>query len=515
MKKNILQKMIFGAALLIAAGACTQDELAEDGNTLPEGKYPLEIASVSLSAEVTDEPWGASHAPQTRVGENANGNSSAWERNGTEQIGVQIGSGTAGTYTLNSNSITGNPPAYWLSTQPNQSITAWYPADAKVSLANQKDELAYVLTATATANFNSTVALDFAHSLAKIRVKLTGGQAEKVQDVRIRSYTECTHTKGEGIKGSTEGWITMKPCTYKGIGECWEANVVPEHEITAFQVNGVENELFTFVTPKAGKRHDITINVDKISDIDFSDGDVTISENGQYRVTGDNSGKNIIIKGPANSGLLTNTIILENTTLESINVSHIQGPSLNNTTLIIKGNVTIKRGITVNCNGGEITVKGTVGSKLVITAPDEDNPAIGTLNDNNRVALTIEDATIEATGAAGAAVIGTSNGWQGNKSIGDITIKNSNLTLKAVADFRGMGNPAVIGTGVTDGCDSGTHVACGNITIYLKDGQSKEDFLQNLKGDYNEQVGVGNKIETGIASCGSIIWYNSDGSPAN
>lgn len=492
--------------VLLLLAACSQDELAGDGTQLPEGKYPLEIASVTLSAEVTDEPWGASQAPQTRVGENAGGNSSAWERNGTEQIGVQIGSGTAGTYTLNSNGITGNPPAYWLNTQPNQSITAWYPAEAEVSLADQKDELAYVLMATATADFNSTVTLDFAHALAKVRVKLTGGQAGKVQDVKIKSFTSCTHTNGAEIKGSNEGWITMKACNYNGIGKCWEANVVPEHEITAFRVNGVENELFTFVTPKAGKRHDITINVDKISDIDFSDGDVvTISENGSYRVKGDNSGKKITIKD-----YLRNTIILENTTLESINLIGGKKESTAYTTFIIKGNVTIQKGITTSCSIGEITVKGTVGSKLVITAPDTYNPAIGTLGDNGKMALTIEDATIEAKGAAGAAVIGTSNGYMGIRKVGDITIKNSNLTLTAVSyDF--IGNPAVIGTGVTDGAD----VACGNITIQLKDGQSKEEFLENLKGDYNEQVGQGDDKGTGKASCSSISWYNSDGSPAD
>ena len=37
------------AAILFTA--CTQDELAEQGNTLPEGEYPLQIGSVSITAE--------------------------------------------------------------------------------------------------------------------------------------------------------------------------------------------------------------------------------------------------------------------------------------------------------------------------------------------------------------------------------------------------------------------------------------------------------------------------------
>lgn len=64
-------------------------------------------------------------------------------------------------------------------------------------------------------------------------------------------------------------------------------------------------------------------------------------------------------------------------------------------------------------------------------------------------------------------------------------MKNSSLTLTAVA--RGGIKPAVIGTGGTDG----SSLSCGNIIIYLKDGQSKEQFLQNLTGDYNQQVRVG------------------------
>ena len=68
MNKKMMHKRIFGAALLLFA-ACTQDELTEQGDTLPEGVYPLEISSVTLEAEVSTQPWGAD-GPQTRVSEN-------------------------------------------------------------------------------------------------------------------------------------------------------------------------------------------------------------------------------------------------------------------------------------------------------------------------------------------------------------------------------------------------------------------------------------------------------------
>ena len=55
---------IAAAALLLAMAACTKDELA-DGNLLPEGQYPLEIARITLGVEGGEaQPWGT---PQTRV----------------------------------------------------------------------------------------------------------------------------------------------------------------------------------------------------------------------------------------------------------------------------------------------------------------------------------------------------------------------------------------------------------------------------------------------------------------
>ena len=53
-------------AALLALAACSQDELAESAGTLPEGKYPLEIGSVTLAAEVDGQPW-STDAPQSRV----------------------------------------------------------------------------------------------------------------------------------------------------------------------------------------------------------------------------------------------------------------------------------------------------------------------------------------------------------------------------------------------------------------------------------------------------------------
>lgn len=264
---HLLRNM--AAALLLCAGfaSCSQDDLTgnQQGEPLPPGEYPLEIGSVSLAANVDEQPWSVD-APQTRVSENSDGNSSRWNNNDKIHVLINGGGFTNKELicTLDANGqVTGySGQLYWKNTK-QATINAWYASpetNGTINLSDQTGGLVYVLKGSGKGSYNAPVNLTFTHALAKVRVVLTDDQA--VKDVKIRSYTECTHTKGESIKGRTEGWITMKECNYNG-RKCWEANVVPEHEITAFQVNGVENTLTTSVTPKAGKWHEITIKVKK------------------------------------------------------------------------------------------------------------------------------------------------------------------------------------------------------------------------------------------------------------
>lgn len=69
-KRDSIRILLAAAALLLATAACTKDELA-DGDRLPEGQYPLEIARITLGVEGGEaQPWGA---PATRVSEIADG----------------------------------------------------------------------------------------------------------------------------------------------------------------------------------------------------------------------------------------------------------------------------------------------------------------------------------------------------------------------------------------------------------------------------------------------------------
>ena len=78
MNRLRLIKTAYTALACLMLAACASDELT-DGTVqdLPEGKYPLQIAGVSITAGSNAEPWGAD-TPQTRVAEETDGKGSHW-----------------------------------------------------------------------------------------------------------------------------------------------------------------------------------------------------------------------------------------------------------------------------------------------------------------------------------------------------------------------------------------------------------------------------------------------------
>lgn len=288
-KRHSIHVILAAAALLLATAACTKDELA-DGDRLPEGQYPLEIARITLSVEGGEaQPWGT---PATRVSENGDGTGSVWEWDGSEMIGVQLGDKTT-TYTLNTDhTLLADRQLYWTSTAPNQPVTAWYPAtDGTLDLRDQDTNgLAYLLHGTGTGDYLTPVTLTFTHSLAKVRVTPTGDALGEVQSLQLYTYTQCTYEKGTVVQGSQEGWIEMKKCEYTENGNaftCWEANVVPGYTITKLMANNdnKERDLSAAITPEAGKFYDITLDKDK---------GYTVSEDGNtYEVYNPEGLKNI------------------------------------------------------------------------------------------------------------------------------------------------------------------------------------------------------------------------------
>ena len=264
-KRHSIQILLAAAALLLATAACTKDELA-DGDRLPEGQYPLEIARITLGVEGGEaQPWGA---PATRVSEDGDGKSSTFDAG--DPFAVQIdGEGEVGTYTVQDDgSAEAETPLYWSDRDEDHTVRAWYPAtDGTLDLGDQSQSLAYLLGAMGTGDYQTPVTLSFTHALAKVRVTPTDDALGEVQSLQLYAYTQCTYEKGTVVQGSQEGWIEMKRCEYTENGNaitCWEANVVPDYTITKLRANGSEERtLSSGITPVAGKFYNITLNKDK------------------------------------------------------------------------------------------------------------------------------------------------------------------------------------------------------------------------------------------------------------
>ena len=397
------------AAILFTA--CTQDELAEQGNTLPDGEYPLQIGSVSITAEASEEPW-------TRVAENeTDGMGSHWT--GGERIGVRIGDNEeTGVYIIkvdDAGNVTVEPdkPVYWKNTQPAE-VTAWYPAEASsVNLGFQhRNGLTYVLHGTGTGSYQSPVTLKFEHQLAKLRV-VAKGTAE-VRDISIWNVPRiCYIDEGKitGLDNISTGDIQMLPVEREGIGTCWEASVGPGMEIKAFHitvpVDGMSGiyygEWGSTVTPEAGKLSTITLAVHRkdTKTIDLSNSDYEINGDGTYYFSGTASHAIRVTNGNPD-------IYLEDAqiSVSSGNAIDITG---GNPTIHVMGENTIETGNSLSnyaagiyvAQGSSVTIEGSGTSDILRVTGGADGAAIGgyspALNSHNPCGdITIHNVTLYA-----------------------------------------------------------------------------------------------------------------------
>ena len=517
MENKILNKCIFGVMLLLLT-ACSQDELTEQAGILPEGKYPLQIGSVSITADVDQQPWSAG-APQTRVSENPDGNSSHWD-NG-DKIKVQIGNGTPGTYTYQDGSQTiaeGDAPAYWASKADGQSILAWHTSSGSktVELNNQTEELAYLLTAQATANFNTLVSLSFTHALAKVRVKLEGEKAADAKSVEIKTYTSCTlGADGTLTEGGTEDFIPMVETTDNNGETFWEANVMPGHVIKKFRLNSdTEGTLSDDgFNPVAGMINTINIKVSK-SPIPEDAKPITptgleyyISDDGNYIVTGKLDGGRRILIGGGNPH-----IYLKDADI-SMNYDWIAPITIDDgsTTIhVIGGNNTIKSdnsaGIHVRNPSSTVIITGrSREDKLTVTGGNGGCgiggfTSIGSDNGGNCGNIRISNVTVYAYGSISnnTGVASAGIGSVGDASCGDITIENATVHTYGVttSDGRytsgmGRGFPA-----------SGVPTAVPNITI------SGSEIHAHRGGSTADYIGWGNNEAGDTAGNGAITLGN-------
>lgn len=478
MNKTTVSKMIFGAVLLLFT-ACSQDELAEQGNTLPDGEYPLQIGSVTLDVESSAEPC-SEERPQTRVAENDNGTGSVWQWDGSEMIGVRLGDETT-TYTLNADkTLTTDQQLYWTSAAP-ATVTAWYPTDESVDLSDQSEGLAYMLKAEVPgATYNNEIALDFKHQLAKVRVVLSGTQASLAQSVEVYGCTTCTNNEGAPIAGDTQGWLKMKHTTYTDATECWEANVVPA-TITLdnfVRINGqtaTVNDGFP-TTLDASTMYTLNLTVGQpITEI--TPGNVpTISDDGHYRISCTLEEAVTITGGKP-------TIYLENAQISvaSGNAIDIQG---GNPTIHVKGNdneVSSNNGAGIYVAGSStVTITGNSRDDALTTRGGNGGSGIGG-NHATCGNIEISNMTVHAHGSDEYGdFLSAGIGGSGDNGCGTITIDNATISAYGASDGAAghMSSPG-IGGGLY-GDDKGTYSTItikNNSQVSVQRGSNRSDYI--------------------------------------
>ena len=456
-------------SLALAASAlasCTQDEPAEQGTAMPAGEYPLQISGVTLNVESSSEPWSAK-APQTRVAESSDRNSSVWQDKDAIKVGI-VGytDEESRIYRINvsGENVTvapaGGDPVYWKSKDAAK-VRARYPADGHVDLNNQTtgNGLAYALYAETEneVDYNTpSIMLPFTHKLAKVRVVLQGDQAEAVKDVKIKTYTSCTLLADGTLtaEGCTEDYIPM----VQTIGKYWEANVVPGVEIKDFRLNkNVDCQLTQTVTPQAGHVHEVNITVkEKLQHIDLSTiTESTLTVSGQAVITGKKDNLQVILQAGAD-------VTLQNAGLSYTGLSPIlcQGDA----SLTLAGSNTLaatsvawdfKTGTGIYVESGTLTINAESGASLAINrngggVSQVYGAGIGVAEN---AGLIINGGTINVDKIADPAYeCGAGIGGLCGETSGNITIAGGAITI---------GQPSWWSAGIGGGSNGN----CKNITI--------------------------------------------------
>lgn len=483
------------AAILFTA--CTQDELGEQGNTLPDGEYPLQIGSVSITAEASEEPW-------TRIAENeTDGMGSHWT--GDEEFYVKFeGSDEVGIYKITDAATGAVKPVksiYWKSTQP-ANIIAWYakpqPDDTnngRIFLNNQEDDgLVYVLRAEQTATYGETpVTLKFKHQLAKVRVIIEG--TVDVIDVELANLSfnlpeYCDVKEGEIVNNgivSGQGFF-MHRTNYEGIGTCWEANLPPssDYKIEGFRVTTSDYkytkfcEIKPYVTLEAGKVHTITITVNfegtQIINLSTLTAPYEIDDSGTYYATGTGQYGIRVTNGKPN-------IYLEDAqiSVSGGNAIDITGGASPTIHVMGEGNSVSSSygaGIYVAENS-TVTITGRDRNDVLTAQAGGNAAGIGGCSNNQDCgSINISNVTVIARGSQMSA-ISPGIGSTSTNQCGQITIDNA--TVHAYG--KGASNTAecpAIGTGIATSLAYGTTLP----TVIIRNGAEVHAHRGGGSADY-------------------------------
>ena len=481
-EEDMKNNRLFTTICLMAAilfTACTQDELVEQGNTLPDGEYPLQIGSVSITAESSEEPW-------TRVTEKPDGSGSVWQPD--DAITVSLDGETA-TYTYDGSAWTSDAPLYWKNTQPAE-VTAWYPAtDGALDLGGQDKGLVYVLRATAdNANHNTPVNLQFEHQLAKVRV-IVKGTADVIDVEPMNVPIDCDVKEGEIVNTGTiipRNHLMFKT-NYEDIGPCWEINLPPspDYQIEKFMVFTSDPintpcDITTPITLEAGKVHTFTLTVHrkdtKTIDLSTLTGTHEIADNGTYYVTGTGSYGIKVTNGNPE-------IYLEDAQI-SVSSGNAIDITSGNPTIHVKGNdndVSSSDGAGICVAGSStVTITGNSRDDALTTRGGNGGSGIGG-NHATCGNIEISNMTVHAHGSdENGDFLSAGIGGSGNNGCGTITIDNATISAYGASDGAAgnMSSPG-IGGGL-DGNNKGTYSTItikNNSQVSVQRGSNRSDYI--------------------------------------
>lgn len=493
----------FTAIGLITAvwfSACTNDEPMDD-NALPEDKYPLEIASVTMSVESSSEPWSAD-APQTRVTENdTDGMSSVWETGDVFYVKFE-GTDDVGTYKItdaSTGAVEAVKPVYWRSASEEQTIIAWYAPktkeDGTIDVSDQSKGLAYVIRAElkATCNGGSSVFLQFSHQLSKVRVYLRGTAYEgNATGVTLSYPASYTMTEGSVTASGTNGTIQMHKAEN---ADYYEALVLPGTigtNGTPFTVtlNGTTTanvNLSASLTLAAGSKHNVTLRLHKqgTTAIDLSklSDPYEINTNGDYYFYGSGSYGIKVTGGNPNIYLDDATVnVNSGNAIDITNGSptiHVQGSNTMSTKsgagIYIAQNNTVT--ITSTNRDNELNATGGNGGNGIGGYTTKSSAPYTFANSGN---ISISNVTVYANGSDyKSEAYAPGIGGAGSASCGTITIDNATV----YAYGTGASRYNVTGAAIGAGTNANNKGSCSTITIkngsevYVQRGNYLSDYI--------------------------------------
>ena len=415
--KAKIHQFTFLFCIFLLTVSCEEDSSTQP---LPKGRYPLQIAAVTLGVEGGDaQPW-------TRVAETADGRGSEFRPG--DDIAVSM-NGEVATYTYDGSKWTSEQPLYWQQAGQTAEVIAWHPAtDAPIDFTQQDQGLAYLLKAdAATATAGQPVSLNFTHQLAKVRVQLTGSKAKDVTAVTVRSYPSSTHT--QGALDAQDRTLTPQYVPMLQAGDSFR--------VASEGGTPVQATLADDVPIRAGQLYTITISVNTAlpeGTQEITDATGNISGEGTYVVRGNDRTTPINITGGKP------TIYLDEANISvgsgnAINITNNATPTIyvvgeNNNISTSKGaGIYVAEGSTVTITGSsrddELIVRGGNGRPGIggcIADNDYEGVSCGNINISN-ITVSAYGSTINNLGFHEAPGIGS----VGSVTCGTITISSATV----------------------------------------------------------------------------------------